>query len=88
MLETLSTIFFVSTLIIDLASTAALCGFTSLIYTKVEVSVELEQKCETCKKHLLFMKVISVAVTSIFGLNFLFNFLKKYVMKYRYILLF
>lgn len=88
MLETLSTIFFISTLIIDLASTAALCGFTSLIYTKVEVSTSLEQKCETCKTHLLFMKVISVAVTSIFGLNFLFNLLKKYVMKYRYMLLF
>ena len=87
MLKTLSTIFFVSTIIIDLASTATLCGFTFLIYKKVEVSATLEEKCETCKTHLLFMKVISVAVTSIFGLNFLFNLLKKYAMKYRYMLL-
>ena len=59
MLKTLSTIFFVSTIIIDLASTVTLCGFTFLIYKKVEVSATLEEQCETCKTHLLFMKVIS-----------------------------
>ena len=55
MLKTLSTIFFVSTIIIDLASTATLCGFTFLIYKKVEVSATLEEQCETCKTHLLFI---------------------------------
>lgn len=86
--EWLTTLFFFLTLIVDLLSTVALIAYTSLIYTKVQVSTVLEEKCENCKTHLLFMKVISVSVTVIFGLNFVFNALKKYVMKYRYMLFF
>ena len=44
MLETLSSIFFFSTLIVDLLSTITLCAFTALIFTKVEVSAALEEK--------------------------------------------
>lgn len=73
MLETLSSIFFYSTLIVDLLSTITLCAFTALIFTKVEVSAALEEKCDTCKTHLLFMKCISVSVTIIFAVNFAFN---------------
>ncbi len=88
MLETLSSIFFYSTLIVDLLSTITLCAFTSLIFTKVEVSAALEEKCDTCKTHLLFMKCISVSVTIIFAVNFAFNAFKKYIMKYRYMVFF
>ena len=49
MLETLSSIFFYSTLIVVLLSTITLCAFTALIFTKVEVSAALEEKCDTCQ---------------------------------------
>lgn len=88
MLELLSTILFYPTLIIDLLSTVALCAFTALIFTKVEVSAALEEKCDTCKTHLFYMKFISVTVTVIFAVNFAFNAFKKYIMKYRYMLFF
>ena len=77
MLETLSSIFFYSTLIVDLLSTITLCAFTALIFTKVEVSAALEEKCDTCKTHLLLMKCISVSVTIIFAVNFAFNAFKN-----------
>lgn len=75
MLETLSSIFFYSTLIVDLLSTITLCAFTALIFTKVEVSAALEEK-------MRYLQNI------IFAVNFAFNAFKKYIMKYRYMVFF
>lgn len=81
-------IFLILTIAFDVISAGGLIAFTVFSFLKLSLPkdpLKLEE-CENCSIYIQFIRYSAVAVTGLFCLNLIFNLIKKYVMKYRFLI--
>ena len=68
-------LFLILTIVFDIISTGGLIAFTVFSFLKLQLpeNPSILEECENC------------AITGLFGLNLVFNLIKKYVMRYRFL---
>ena len=79
-------LFLILTIVFDIISTGGLIAFTVFSFLKLQLPENSSmEECENCEIYIKFIRYSATAITGLFGLNLVFNLIKKYVMRYRFL---
>lgn len=80
-------LFLILTIVFDIISTGGLIAFTVFSFLKLQLpeNPSILEECENCEIYIKFIRYSATAITGLFGLNLVFNLIKKYVMRYRFL---
>ena len=80
-------LFLIFTIVFDIISTGGLIAFTVFSFLKLQLpeNPSILEECENCEIYIKFIRYSATAITGLFGLNLVFNLIKKYVMRYRFL---